>query len=473
MLTALVALMIGMWAGLLRLGWQMPVQDFAAAHGALMICGFMGTLISLERAIALRPLLKHDLPYLVPLLAAVGAVSLMVGFSPAPLFMTGSSLGLVLIFVFIVYYQPAFYTVVMALGALSWLVGNGLWLAGSAFYEIVPWWIGFLVLTIAGERLELSRVMRVSKTVQRIFMLAVGVLLAGILMTRVDYAAGLRLTGAGEIFVAVWLLRYDIARRTLRQTGLTRFIAVCLFIGYLWLGISGGMAVYYGGVKAGFIYDAVLHTVFLGFAFSMIFGHAPMIFPSILGIPVNYRSEFYLHLGLLHGSLLLRVVGDVLTWQTAREWGGLLNVAVLLLFLVNTALSLVKPRAVLKLAYVLPLLVMGLIIGYSKDNALPEQAALSPMAAAGETAYQSSCSGCHGLDARGIVGLGKNLVDSPFVQSLSDEELHQFIVTGRPIWDAANTTGVEMPPRGGNPALSDTDIDRIIAYLRGLSESPG
>lgn len=473
MLTALVALMIGMWAGLLRLGWQMPVQDFAAAHGALMVCGFMGTLISLERAVALRLLLKHDLPYLVPLLAAVGAVSLMVGFSPAPLLMTGSSAGLVLIFVFIVRYQPAFYTAVMALGALSWLVGNGLWLAGAAFYEVVPWWIGFLVLTIAGERLELSRVMQVSQTVQRVFVLTVGMLLAGILITRVDYAAGLRVTGAGEILVAVWLLRYDIARRTLRQTGLTRFIAVCLFIGYLWLGVSGGLAVYYGGVKAGFIYDAVLHTVFLGFAFSMIFGHAPMIFPSILGIPMNYRSEFYLHLGLLHGSLLLRVVGDVLMWQTARQWGGLLNVAVLLLFLVNTALSLVKPRSALKLAYVMPLLVMGLVIGYQKEDSRPEQAVLSPLAAAGETAYQGSCSGCHGLDARGIAGLGKTLVDSPFVQSLSDQELHQFIVTGRPIWDAANTTGVEMPPRGGNPALSDTDIDRIIAYLRSLSESPG
>ncbi|NPV65900.1 MAG: cytochrome c [Anaerolineae bacterium] len=92
--------------------------------------------------------------------------------------------------------------------------------------------------------------------------------------------------------------------------------------------------------------------------------------------------------------------------------------------------------------------------------------------AAGEAAYASLCTACHGPDARGLPNLGKDLVDSEFVRSQSDRELQQFIIMGRPIWDPANTTGVDMPPRGGNPALSNEDILNIIAYLRSLQSTP-
>ena len=83
------------------------------------------------------------------------------------------------------------------------------------------------------------------------------------------------------------------------------------------------------------------------------------------------------------------------------------------------------------------------------------------------------CSACHGPDAMGIPNLGKDLVNSEFVHSLSDAELLTFIKTGRPIWDALNTTGIDMPSRGGNPTLTDDDILAIIAYLRSLSAEGG
>lgn len=79
------------------------------------------------------------------------------------------------------------------------------------------------------------------------------------------------------------------------------------------------------------------------------------------------------------------------------------------------------------------------------------------------------CAACHGPDARGIPNLGKDLVDSEFVAGLSDEELLTFIKTGRPLWDPLNTTGIDMPPKGGNPALTDNDILAIIAYIRSLT----
>lgn len=82
--------------------------------------------------------------------------------------------------------------------------------------------------------------------------------------------------------------------------------------------------------------------------------------------------------------------------------------------------------------------------------------------------YMGTCSACHAPDAKGIQGLGPDLTRNQFVKSLTDEELLEFIIKGRPANDPANKTGVEMPPRGGNPALTDDQIRDIIAYLRSL-----
>ncbi len=91
----------------------------------------------------------------------------------------------------------------------------------------------------------------------------------------------------------------------------------------------------------------------------------------------------------------------------------------------------------------------------------------------GRENFIAICSACHGTDARGIAGLGKTLIDSEFVNSLDDAGLHEFIVVGRTIWDPLNTTGVAMPARGGNPGLTDEDIDTIVAYIRVLNGTPG
>lgn len=90
------------------------------------------------------------------------------------------------------------------------------------------------------------------------------------------------------------------------------------------------------------------------------------------------------------------------------------------------------------------------------------------LASAGQELFVGTCSACHGPDAHGITGLGKDLVKSEFLHSLTDDEFLTFVKTGRPLWDAANTTGVDMPPRGGNPALTDDQILSIIAYIRSL-----
>ena len=90
--------------------------------------------------------------------------------------------------------------------------------------------------------------------------------------------------------------------------------------------------------------------------------------------------------------------------------------------------------------------------------------------AAGKAKFEGTCAACHGLDAKGIPGLGKDLTTSEFAKGLSDAELILFITKGRPVSDSANTTGVDMPARGGNAALSDQDLADIIAYVRTLQK---
>jgi hypothetical protein len=333
---SMLALLVALWAGLLRLGWSLPAiqPGLYVAHGPLMVCGFLGTLISLERAVALG----EGWSYAAPTLSGAGALALIVGVPGplGPIFITLGSLGLVANFIAIVRRQTALFTITMALGAVAWFIGNCLWFARIPIIEMFFWWAGFLVLTIVGERLELSRLTGQGERNRPLLLLGTGVFLAGLATGLHVPALGLRLAGLGMLVMALWLLRYDLARRTVKQQGLTRFIAVNLLAGYFWLGISGLMWIWFGDDLTTFHYDAMLHSIFLGFVFSMIFAHAPMIFPAVLQRPLPYRRIFYAHSALLHLSLLLRIGGDLAHSYPAYEWGGLLNVIAVLFFVGNT-----------------------------------------------------------------------------------------------------------------------------------------
>jgi hypothetical protein len=336
MLLALVVLLAALWAGLIRIGWAVPALGVPVAqHGALMIAAFLGALIALERAVALG----RRAAYLAPLLNGLGGMALLLG-APAPLargLLALGGLGLVLIFVAIVRRARDTAHVTMGVGALLLLAGNVLWLLDRPLYVATPWWVGFLVLTIAGERLELARVLLVRRDARVLFAGVCALFLAGLLLSLAAFDLGVRVAGAGLVALGLWLLRYDLARRTIRAPGLTRFIAACLLPGYAWLAVGGVLWVAWGGVAAGLQHDAMLHTILLGFAFSMIFGHAPVIVPGVLGTPVNWHPVTYGYLALLHAALLLRVAGDLLLLQDLRAWGGLLNVVAILWFMGTTA----------------------------------------------------------------------------------------------------------------------------------------
>jgi hypothetical protein len=341
---ALLSLLAAIWGGWLRIGWSWPAiqRTLPLAHGPLMISGFLGALVALERAVALRKAWM----YLAPGLAAAGGAGMLLG-APAPypaLLVLAGSLGLLLIFIVILRTHLAAYTASMALGAAAWFIGNLLWFLGWQLSIVVHWWIAFLVLTVAGERLELGRLVRLPRMAAQLFMLTVLLAYTGLIAAAWIPALGVRLTGSAWLILGTWLLRWDISRRTIRQTGLPRFAAACLLSGYVWLAAGGVLQIIYGPVASGLYYDAVLHTILVGFIISMIFGHAPIIFPSVLGLPIRFTPWFYSHLVLLHFSLLLRISGDLLLNGALRRWGGLLNGIALLLFLTLTAGTILSAR---------------------------------------------------------------------------------------------------------------------------------
>lgn len=343
LMLAMAALVVAAGAGLARLGWGVPsfMSAQAEIHAVLMIGVFFTTVIGLERAVALG----RGWAYLGPLCSALAGVALVLGERGA----LGGTAGWLLVAGSVVLQgaataahsrQPMPHSRVMVLGALCGAVGSGLWAMTGAVGMAAPWWLAFLVLTIAGERLELSRFLPTPPAARRAFAVIVGLLFAGLLVGLARPDAGARAMGAAWLVLALWLARFDIARRTIRSAGLTRYIAACLLSGYFWLALAG-MGALAGGLMPGDgWHDATVHALALGFVFGMVLGHAPVIFPAVLRRPIAWSPAFYLPLGMLQVVLIVRVLGGFSGNWGWRAWGGAgsaLALAVFVLVLIRGA----------------------------------------------------------------------------------------------------------------------------------------
>ena len=343
LMAGIACLICGVWGGLLRLSVPVPMitehANWLTSHGALMTGGFLGTVIALERAVGLQ----RPWAYLGPIATAVGGVLILFGVmgTASAWCMVAGSLLFSAVCVRIVLLQRVLFTWLMLVGALCWVIGNVQWLRGAPMAAVVLWWMHFLGLIIVGERLDLSRFQKRPNWSEGALLAAVVVLVGGSLVTFADLKIGLRILGAGYVLIAAWLLRFDIARRSGRQPGLPRFMAVALLSGFGWMAVSGALLLLAAPTESGMLYDAALHSFFLGFVMSMVFGHAPVIFPAILQLPLQFSARFYIHVGLLHLSLAVRVVGDLAESPAARSWGAILNSVAMGVFLLSTIGSVI------------------------------------------------------------------------------------------------------------------------------------
>ena len=237
-LGVLASLVAGIVGGLVRAGFAAGAAGWLTAavvgHAFLMICTFMGTVIGIERAVALR----HPLAFAGPAASgAAGALVLAGQTTLAAWLVVAASLALVAVTAAVATRQRAAHTAMLLVAALAW--------AGGTLY-------GLALAALAG-----------------------------------------------------WLFAFDVARRTVHAAGLSRYMALCLLLGYGWL-FLGGVA--WGATALGLPFrDAALHGVGLGFVFSMVLAHAPVILPAVTGVKVRFGRAYYLALGLLQGSLVVRL----------------------------------------------------------------------------------------------------------------------------------------------------------------------
>lgn len=337
-----LALLLGLDAALLLLGVSAPLtlERLPSLHAGLMVFGFVGTFIVLERAVAAR----RWWGFAAPALLGLGSLVML---SPLPVEVGKGMLALGMVALLGVYLvvwrrQAAAATAIQILGAISGLAATALWLGGTSVASLVPGMVSFLVLTIAGERLELARISPVVTIGVERLGLGVALALAGAASVCPLWpVAGYPLLALSLIALVAWLFRFDVATRLVRSTGLPRYMAACLLSGYVWLVVAAIIWLLMGRVDSGWAYDAVLHSVFLGFVMSMIMAHAPVILPAVLRKPLPYRPFLGIPVLLLHVSLALRVFGDARELPVSVQWGGSLNVTALLLFVVLAVTSVI------------------------------------------------------------------------------------------------------------------------------------
>jgi hypothetical protein len=244
-LAAILIMLAAIWAGWVRLGWRWPAIQVTlpGVHGPLMIGGFLGTLIGLERAVAV----KRWWAYLAPVLSALGGFALIVGLPAvhpplAALLLTLGSAGLVFVFYHIVRIQRSWPHLIMALGAGCWLVGNLLWMGGMPIYRLAMWWAAFLILTICAERLELGRLVRLTRSQENWFFGGVAVLLLGLVAALGWMNNGTRLIGISLIWLSLWLWKFadlSIWQNGRLWGGLLNGFAILVFFALLLAGQRG------------------------------------------------------------------------------------------------------------------------------------------------------------------------------------------------------------------------------------------
>ena len=344
MVGAGISLLAGLDGALLLLGVWSPVMSTRLSkwHGPLMVLGFVGTVICLERAVALG----HRLAYLVPAVSGLGVIVLL---APLPFdsaraglaLLTLAQLGLLTIYVPLWRRSHDDAIVIQGAGAFCAAGAAALLTTGVHVSQIVGWLACHMILTICGERLELSRLTMARNRALPALCLAV---VAALLVSVVSPAIGWRVLGVVLIGLAVWLCRHDVARGGLRRGGQAAYIGTLLMVGYLWLATAGIVCTVQGPPISRSGYDAVVHSLFLGFTMGMILGHAPIILPAVLQVRLEWTTWFWLPAFLLEASLLVRIgIGDGLDRSAAVQAGGTVNV-LSLLTLVAVIATHIQPR---------------------------------------------------------------------------------------------------------------------------------
>lgn len=322
--------------GLARLGLAIGFgHSVADRHGPFFVLGVFGTVISLERAVALG----RSWALAAPVVSIAATLALLAQLSFAPsLFVVAVAFTLI-VNAAIIRRQSAAFTWLMLLGSVASFAGTLAWARGATVFDVTPQWMSFFVLTIVAERLELSRLAPTPTWASRaLVIVSLALAAASVLELRL-------LMGATLVLLGLWLARFDLARRTVRLSGLPRFTALGVLAGAGWLIVTGALLVHTPPIPAGPLADAALHALFVGFVLSMVFAHAPIILPAVARVSLPFHPALFAPLALLHVGLLVRVTGDLLALHSLRVVGATTNVLSLVLFAASVIITRRRPTA--------------------------------------------------------------------------------------------------------------------------------
>ena len=201
----IISLLLAVWSGWIRIGWNFRVTPSVGQHGALMVGSFLTTVILLERAVTF----KNKLVLLLPFINGFSGVLLVLNYPlAAQYFLLAGSIGFCILVLNFIYRCREFYYYLLFAGAFCLTMGNWLLIRNGFYPQAVPWWMGYLLFTIVAERLELSRFLQVTTFQQNLLNSSLLIAFAGLLLP--FQLNGNLLFAAGLGFTALWLFRFDM-----------------------------------------------------------------------------------------------------------------------------------------------------------------------------------------------------------------------------------------------------------------------
>jgi hypothetical protein len=338
LLFAMFCLLLGLWSGLTRIGWGLTILPITAHHGAIMVGGFLGTLVALEKIIPL----KNKNLYLIPILNISSVVFFFVNQPQISFYLLAiSSAALSFVFFYYLKKQRSIIYLLMLLGTICWLIGNILLLTRLFYPLAFPWWAAFALFVIAAERIELMKFLPVSNASKTFFVTVLFSFVIGVLFS--FHGIGNLIIGVSLIIISLWLMRNDMIGINLKKKNLSKYVAISLLAGYVALLLTG---IFFFILSDQWLtYDAIVHSFFIGFVFSMIFAHGPIILPGVMGVSVTpFNKILYLWLSLLHVSWLMRIFSDVLIEFEIRKTSGLISATAILGYFVTMAILTFKSQ---------------------------------------------------------------------------------------------------------------------------------
>jgi hypothetical protein len=210
------------------------------------------------------------------------------------------------------------------------------------------------ISVIAVERLEMSMLFRKRSARFVLFALIAWCFLW--ILTTWQGVPNLTTMGVVTLILVASLVFHDSVlhvSRTHAGHGLHRFLRSALILAYLWLFAGAVVMTAWAQFSPAIFKDVLFHLFALGFIFTMILGHAPLILPAALGMPPLQKAPV-IPFVIFQGATFFRILGDfsltrsIPFWQWSGWITGIINVLSFFAYIALIFLFLKKQKQLSK-----------------------------------------------------------------------------------------------------------------------------